>query len=84
MKMNIKKIMNPKIRLDDIRHVEIILTEMENSDFRKTGEDYQQGQLNDYLRKAAKDEKFNYDENYRQRYFRLSNRRNQIRDKLHF
>lgn len=37
--------MNPKIRLDDIRHVEIILTEMENSDFRKTGEDYQQGQL---------------------------------------
>ena len=29
--------MNPKIRLDDIRHVEIILTEMENSDFRKTG-----------------------------------------------
>ena len=62
--------MNPKIRLDDIRHVEIILTEMENSDFRKTGEDYQQGQrgqLNDYLRKAAKDEKFNYDENYRQR-----------------
>ena len=82
-----KKDNESKIRLDDIRHVEIILTEMENSDFRKTGEDYQQGQLgqlNDYLRKAAKDEKFNYDENYRQRYFRLSNRRNQIRDKLHF
>lgn len=79
-----KKDNESKIRLDDIRHVEIILTEMENSDFRKTGEDYQQGQLNDYLRKAAKDEKFNYDENYRQRYFRLSNRRNQIRDKLYF
>lgn len=68
-----------------IRHAEIILTEMEHPDFRKTAEEYQQGQLrtlNVYLMDAIHDDKYKNDKSYQERCFRISQRRNKVRHEL--